>query len=86
VALDNEPEDQEDDIAELLNFWITPLQAPYPHPDFQTTIKENTYSPDTLIIGDSFTRQLGRLFYPEIKQIVQAAWNWHSKYPTGYKD
>jgi UDP-glucose 4-epimerase len=24
--------------------------------------------------------------YPEIKQIVQAAWNWHSKNPDGYKD
>ena len=44
--------------------------------------------PDTLVATSERTHTLiGVKFkYPDIKQIVQAAWDWHSKNPKGYKD
>ena len=44
--------------------------------------------PGTLVATSKRTHELiGVHFkYPEIKQIVQAAWNWHSKNPDGYPD
>ena len=44
--------------------------------------------PGTLVATSERTHTLiGVKFqYPDIKQIVQAAWDWHSKNPNGYKD
>jgi UDP-glucose 4-epimerase len=44
--------------------------------------------PGTLIATSERTHKLiGLEFkYPHIKQIVQAAWDWHSRNPDGYKD
>ena len=44
--------------------------------------------PGTLVATSERTHTLiGVKFkYPDIKQIVQAAWDWHSKNPKGYKD
>ena len=44
--------------------------------------------PDTLVAASKRTHELiGVQFkYPDIQQIVEAAWNWHSKNPNGYKD
>ena len=44
--------------------------------------------PGTLVATSERTHTLiGVKFkYPEIKQIVQAAWDWHSKNPNGYPD
>lgn len=44
--------------------------------------------PGTLVATSKRTRTLiGVKFkYPDIKQIVQAAWNWHSRNPQGYQD
>jgi UDP-glucose 4-epimerase len=44
--------------------------------------------PGTLVATSERTHTLvGVKFkYPDIKQIVQAAWDWHSKNPTGYTD
>ncbi|MEW6601748.1 MAG: UDP-glucose 4-epimerase GalE [Nitrospirota bacterium] len=44
--------------------------------------------PGTLVATSERTHTLiGVKFkYPDIKQIVQAAWNWHSKNPHGYPD
>ena len=43
--------------------------------------------PGTLVATSELTHSLlGVKFkYSDIKQIVQAAWGWHSKYPDGYK-
>lgn len=44
--------------------------------------------PGTLVATSERTHTLiGVKFkYPDIKQIVQAAWDWHSKHPDGYQD
>ena len=44
--------------------------------------------PGTLVAASDRTHELIGVYpkYPDIKEIIQAAWNWHSKNPTGYKD
>jgi len=58
------------------------------HPITARESDRRSGDPGTLVATSERTHTLiGVKFkYPDIKQIVQAAWNWHSKNPNGYKD
>ena len=58
------------------------------HPITARESDRRSGDPGTLVATSERTHTLiGVKFkYPDINQIVQAAWNWHSKNPNGYKD
>jgi UDP-glucose-4-epimerase GalE len=43
--------------------------------------------PELVAAADRVRRELGwQARYPELRAIVETAWNWHSKHPRGYRD
>ncbi len=58
------------------------------HPIPAREVERRPGDPSVLVASSERTHALlGLSFkYPEIKQIVESAWNWHSKHPHGYQD
>ncbi len=58
------------------------------HPIPARESARRTGDPGTLVATSKRTHELiGIQFkYPDIKQIIQAAWDWHSRNPNGYPD
>jgi hypothetical protein len=61
INMDDSPEGKEDDIALLLNTWTNFAYGPFPHPNFEKSVKKNSFKPNTLIIGSSFTQQIAEI-------------------------
>jgi UDP-glucose 4-epimerase len=58
------------------------------HPILAKKAERRLGDPGVLVASSERTHSLIGLKpkYPEIKQIVKTAWNWHSKNPSGYQD